>query len=227
MESSKIKIRLSEQNDDNLIRELVYYEMGMTVANRLAWSLITGRNYWMLKLLYIILISTNMYVGYTASAFCLALTTPGIVWLLVIYKWLPCDFKIFCKEHPNYQSYWNSGKKGSALWVATIGDNVIGCVAVEEVSPTTSEVFWIVVDNRFRGQGIGKRLMHVLMERCKKKGKKDLVLETSNMQWEAQALYRKLGFHWYRVDRAVNLLDHHFFQYKFPEQEPHMSTKSA
>ena len=219
---NNVQIRLSEKRDDKRIYELLYYEMAVVVANRLAWTHIIGKECWIIKFIYIGLISIMVSCGqnftYTILA---AVTYPALVWLYLRYVWLSFTVLNLFHEQPHFSNYWNSGKKGWGLWVATKNDTVVGCVALDEKNPTTCEVFRVAVDNQYRGQGIAKQMMHFVMDKSQNEGKKEMILATSYVQYEAQALYKKLGFYCYKVETGyIVLRSLHFVRYNLSMYEP-------
>jgi len=52
----------------------------------------------------------------------------------------------------------------------------------------------IVVDQNYRGQGIGRRILETLIAKAKEMGVKDLELTSNPLRIEANELYKKLGF---------------------------------
>lgn len=69
-------------------------------------------------------------------------------------------------------------------------------VILEEAHVTT-----IAVDFRFRGRGIGERLLVALIEEARSRGARWVTLEVRRSNRVAQSLYRKYGFHEVHVRR--------------------------
>ena len=85
----------------------------------------------------------------------------------------------------------------SPLFLLLDGDAVIGMLAVGTyLSPTGSKA-WIedvVVDNAYRGRGLGKRLVAHAIDYCKEQGLDTLMLTSNPKRIAANALYQSLGF---------------------------------
>jgi predicted N-acetyltransferase YhbS len=71
---------------------------------------------------------------------------------------------------------------------ATVGDEY------EELPPYVACLRMLGVEPSVRQQGIGRALVEAVMDRCRKAGKTELILQTSPPQRAAAALYRSLGF---------------------------------
>lgn len=85
-------------------------------------------------------------------------------------------------------------------WVAESGGKVVGSVScrIRDTSPREFDlagkeayVQHLYVDPQYRGQGIGRALMLVLLDWCKTSGHSRIALRTSEM---ARSLYESLGF---------------------------------
>ncbi len=72
---------------------------------------------------------------------------------------------------------------------ADIAGYILGRVAADE-----AEVLSIGVDPRWRRLGVGRKLIHILAERSRAMGAKQIFLEVSAVNAPAVALYRALGF---------------------------------
>lgn len=80
------------------------------------------------------------------------------------------------------------------IWLAEDGDTLAGCVAVAERAGNTGQLRWVLVDRRYRGLGLGRRLVDLAMDYCIARGLDTLRLETTEGLPESAALYAKLGF---------------------------------
>ncbi len=78
-------------------------------------------------------------------------------------------------------------------FVARNGEQVLGFVILEQTS-FDFDILEIVVDERFRGQGIGKILMDKVMEFARLNHKEKATLEVAEGNKPAIALYEKFGF---------------------------------
>lgn len=85
----------------------------------------------------------------------------------------------------------------SRLFLLLDKEVVIGMLTVGfYLSPTGSKA-WIedvVVDNAYRGRGLGKRLVAHAIDYCKEQGIDTLILTSNPKRIAANALYRSLGF---------------------------------
>ncbi len=73
--------------------------------------------------------------------------------------------------------------------VATDGDRVVGCLAVETVEPTLAEIRSIAVADAYRGRGLGRRLLEVAMKRGRQKRIQHLFAVTAALE-----LFEQTGF---------------------------------
>lgn len=85
----------------------------------------------------------------------------------------------------------------SPLFLLLDNDTVIGMLTVGiYLSPTGSKA-WIedvVVDNAYRGRGLGKQLVIHAIDYCKIQGVDTLMLTSKPKRIAANALYQSLGF---------------------------------
>lgn len=80
------------------------------------------------------------------------------------------------------------------LLLARYGPEPAGCVALKRLDATSCDVKRLYVRPHFRGLGLGKALMRVLMAEARDAGYATMKLDTGILQPEAVALYRALGF---------------------------------
>lgn len=78
--------------------------------------------------------------------------------------------------------------------LAIEGDTLIGMGAFRRIDATTAEIKRMRVEPKMQGKGIGKYLLNQLEKRARSQGYSVLVLETSDKQERANALYSKSGF---------------------------------
>jgi predicted N-acetyltransferase YhbS len=71
---------------------------------------------------------------------------------------------------------------------ATIGDEYA------ELPPYVACLRMLGVEPSVRRRGVGRALVEAVIDRCRKAGKTELILQTSPPQHAAEALYRSLGF---------------------------------
>lgn len=74
------------------------------------------------------------------------------------------------------------------------GHKAVGGGAIRRYDDETIELKRVFVHNEYQGQGIGSRLVLLLIEWAAELGYQRMVLETGELLVESCALYRKLGF---------------------------------
>jgi GNAT superfamily N-acetyltransferase len=80
------------------------------------------------------------------------------------------------------------------IWVAWQGDDAVGCVALQALSPNIGEVKRMYVRPEKRGQGIARILANLVVEEARTRGYERLRLGTLSTMHPAQTLYTSLGF---------------------------------
>ena len=85
-------------------------------------------------------------------------------------------------------------KPDGALLLATDDDDPIGCVALIRFDEAICEMKRLFVSDRSQRRGVGRALCTSLLRRGRELGFRYMRLETGDLQIEAQALYRSLGF---------------------------------
>lgn len=77
------------------------------------------------------------------------------------------------------------------------GDRIIGMALMCQYKVISGDKGWIedvVVDQEFRGRGIGRKLMNRLLEEAKKKNLSEVLLFSADHRKAAIGLYTDLGF---------------------------------
>ena len=85
-------------------------------------------------------------------------------------------------------------RKGGAIFFASLDKNIVGTAALIRHKNGLFELAKMAVTRNARGLGIGKKLAHMLIDRAKKLGAKEIYLQTSLELVAANHLYKKLGF---------------------------------
>jgi len=85
-------------------------------------------------------------------------------------------------------------RPGHCFVVAELDGNIIGTGALVEEAPGVGRLVRISVDRRFRGRGIGRRLVQRLITEARARGYRRVVCETNDDWDDAIALYRACGF---------------------------------
>ncbi len=83
----------------------------------------------------------------------------------------------------------------SAAFLASLGDDDVGCVAVREFGPQTAQLRHLFVAPHRRGLGAARSLTATAIEFARSQRYAEIVLDTNKEQLEpAYLLYRSLGF---------------------------------
>jgi ribosomal protein S18 acetylase RimI-like enzyme len=87
--------------------------------------------------------------------------------------------------------------KKAIMVVAKDGTHIVGMATlylIPKVGKRVGYVEDVVVDSRYRGQGLGEKLMHALIAAARKKKLVRIFLTSHHGREAAHNLYRKLGF---------------------------------
>ena len=88
-------------------------------------------------------------------------------------------------------------KRGGSFWVAEDGNKIIGMVGVR-LSDEGMKVKALRVHPEYRKLGIGRKLMNILEEYCKKHKVIELILGVNKESLPAIKLYESLGYKRYK-----------------------------
>lgn len=82
------------------------------------------------------------------------------------------------------------------VWEMRDGDMLAGCGALQQLSDTHGEVKSMHTLERYRGAGLGRKMLEHVIETGKKRGYTRLSLETGSMEGfkPSRTLYRSYGF---------------------------------
>lgn len=83
---------------------------------------------------------------------------------------------------------------GGALLIASVEDDVAGCVALRPYDRATGEMKRLYVREAYRGTGLARCLVDAVIQRARAAGYLELRLDTLAAMTAAQALYRRMGF---------------------------------
>jgi ribosomal protein S18 acetylase RimI-like enzyme len=75
--------------------------------------------------------------------------------------------------------------------IAIYNHHIIGSARLRELSPEWGSIAYVAVTSEFQNQGIGTKLMQVLIEKAKNRNLKFLRLMTRMSAWR---FYKRLGF---------------------------------
>jgi len=91
-------------------------------------------------------------------------------------------------------SEFTASPDGSQIWVATDRDEIIGSIAIVRIDEHTAQLRWFFTEERYRGIGIGNRLMGTSVQFCRDRGYAHIFLWTFRGLDAAGHLYEKHGF---------------------------------
>lgn len=92
---------------------------------------------------------------------------------------------------------------GGHIFMAMARDEAVGCCALLFMRPGAFEVAKMTVAERYRGQGLGRRLLVYTIAQAKALGATSLYLETNKKLVDAIHLYEALGFRHLPPERVV------------------------
>ncbi|RSC93204.1 GNAT family N-acetyltransferase [Tenacibaculum singaporense] len=84
--------------------------------------------------------------------------------------------------------------KGGFIYLAKIGDQIVGTVTILPVEERVFEILKLGVSKNHQGLGIGRKLMEFCIEKAKLLNAEKIILETNTKLKSAIRLYSKLGF---------------------------------
>lgn len=84
---------------------------------------------------------------------------------------------------------------GGEFWVALNDeDEAIGTIALVPINQDEVELARLYLDQNYRGRGLGRDLVQLVISKAKEKGFKVIKLDTSKKLARAYDLFRKMGF---------------------------------
>jgi ribosomal protein S18 acetylase RimI-like enzyme len=120
------------------------------------------------------------------------------LWMLARYPWRQYVVKCLRTDMADITESYLS-VCGSGFWVAECRGQVVGMVGALSVkAPPLGkkqlEIFHLSVALEHRGEGIAKALVRTVLQFARDQGYSEVVLETSDLQHGALALYQRMGF---------------------------------
>lgn len=110
-------------------------------------------------------------------------------WIEMDYDLEPLDIAVLSNPEEHIIS------KGGLILSALIGEEVTGVVGLRPFGENCMELTKMAVDTRWRGRGIGEKLMHATLEAAREKGLEKVVLfSNTNTSGPAVRIYHKVGF---------------------------------
>jgi ribosomal protein S18 acetylase RimI-like enzyme len=87
------------------------------------------------------------------------------------------------------------GPPDGVLILASVDGNGAGCIALRKISDSICEMKRLYVNDEYRGLGIGKKLIMMIIEEARKLHYSYIRLDTLPSMKKAQELYMTLGFY--------------------------------
>ncbi|WP_293912019.1 GNAT family N-acetyltransferase [Deinococcus sp.] len=95
--------------------------------------------------------------------------------------------------------------RGGQVYLARLGERVVGCAALVPVQGGVFELSKMSVDPTLRGQGLGRKLLEYVMAQAPALGAASLFLGSSTKLPNAVRLYESLGFLHFPPERRPDL----------------------
>ena len=95
-------------------------------------------------------------------------------------------------------------EKGGFIFLAHFNNKIVGTISLIPVNTSVYEILKLGVIDGYKGLGIGRKLMQICIDICKKENVNTIALESSSKLVNALKLYEKLGF------KHVEVVDAHF-----------------
>jgi putative acetyltransferase len=108
--------------------------------------------------------------------------------------WIARYFRLEEQDHIQLGEPENILRHGGQIVMALAGEERIGCCALIFVKPGVFEVAKMAVSERYRGHGIGRRLLEYTIEQARVLGAHTLELASNTKLANAVHLYESLGF---------------------------------
>lgn len=101
----------------------------------------------------------------------------------------------------------NYFKNGGYFGVVEENDDIVATVGLHRVDEVTCELRKMYALPNQRGKGLGKGLMDFALNKARKMGFKQIVLETASPLKEAIGLYKRYGFQKFEPEHMVPRCD--------------------
>jgi putative acetyltransferase len=111
-------------------------------------------------------------------------------------KWLDLDLCFQGFENELAELPGKYALPEGLLWLAfDEGDRVAGCIALRKLEEGVCEMKRLFVRDDYRGRGVGKLLVHSLIDKARQLGYRKMRLDTHPPKMgKAVGIYRSLGF---------------------------------
>jgi ribosomal protein S18 acetylase RimI-like enzyme len=117
-------------------------------------------------------------------------------------KWLDMDlsFQNINEELNDFPKKYE--EPDGAFIIAKENNNIIGCVGMKKMDKKICEMKRLFVDDKYKGKGIGKKLVEIIIEEAQSKNYERMRLDTLNIMESALNIYYKNGF--YKIEPYYN-----------------------
>jgi len=86
-------------------------------------------------------------------------------------------------------------QRNGSFWVAISDSTLVGMFGLEQTKTSIFELRRMYVDPDFRRMGIAKKLLQYAEDLVRKRGARQIILSTSELQQAALSLYRNADYH--------------------------------
>ncbi len=104
----------------------------------------------------------------------------------------------------------NAFYKEGLLGVIEFENEIKGCFGLMPVSDHSVELRKMYFDPSIRGKGLGRKVVHILIDLAKQNGYNKMELETASVLKEAIGLYESIGFKPVSLENATPRCDQYF-----------------
>ncbi|PGS51704.1 helix-turn-helix domain-containing GNAT family N-acetyltransferase [Bacillus sp. AFS041924] len=84
--------------------------------------------------------------------------------------------------------------EGGELWVAEVNGEIVGSIAITKANESVAQLRWFVLDEKYQGLGIGKKLIETALNFCRENHYNYVFLWTVSTLETARYLYKKYNF---------------------------------
>jgi len=95
----------------------------------------------------------------------------------------------------NVDEFASSISSDGVLYLIREKEEIIGMGALRKLKEGTGEIKRMYIKPEYRGKGLGREMLQLLLSRGKEYGFSEVYLETGAFMTTAQGLYRSVGFH--------------------------------
>lgn len=85
-------------------------------------------------------------------------------------------------------------EKGAKIYLAIIENEIVGTICLNPINKSSFEILKFAVIDKYKGLGIGKKLMQLCISFGKQQGAETIILESSSKLKRALKLYEYFGF---------------------------------